>query len=506
MICKDHQAENALIKFRIDVDYPYPSRLRSFIYTTLGIKFGKDYLRNSKVLARMINESPKEVKAFWFFTPKTIPDKELMCLLNKERHEIALHIANKAVEEIAVMEKATGRKLKYFSIHGTARFLARLMWKRWNYKAPSIPNNYPLISFHNFSTFGLDAYCYRHTTKQAIKATNEAIIDAKILHVHPIWLFQRGKMNHRGPYYETLRTILEVDDDLKGLSVSKKSFFKIAKIIWEYNTSIFPTKSRIEKLHERNIDIFTFIEGKWSGTIENVPKEWATTKEDIAYIEIHSYAEWLERIGKKTRNMIRKANKAGIKTKIVEPNDIFAEGVRRIFNETPLRQGRGFPHYGDSLAQVRNQLSLLENCTYIGASLQDELVGFVQLAHGDNLTNISQILSLQKYWDKAINNALIAKTIEVCAEKGIRRIMYGGMGNHPSLDNFKQSNGFTQFRLTRYYIPLTRRGKTATKFGMHKEIGDNLPSAIKYPLIRLYNWTSRTRTKAKLRFRREKAI
>jgi hypothetical protein len=84
--------------------------------------------------------------------------------------------------------------------------------------------------------------------------------------------------------------------------------------------------------------------------------------------------------------------------------------------------------------------------------------------------------------------------------------MYGGMGNHPSLDNFKQSNGFTQFQLTRYYIPLTRRGKTAIRFGLQKEIRDSLPSAVKYPLFRLYNWMSKTRTKVKLRFRREKAI
>ena len=71
-----------MIKLRIDVDYPYPSRLRSFIYTALKIKVGKDYLKNSKILARMINESPKEVKAYWFFTFKTIPDEEMLAMLN----------------------------------------------------------------------------------------------------------------------------------------------------------------------------------------------------------------------------------------------------------------------------------------------------------------------------------------------------------------------------------------------------------------------------------------
>ena len=55
-----------MIKLRIDVDYAYPSRIKSFIYTALNLKGGRDYLKNSKTLARMINESPEEVKAYWF--------------------------------------------------------------------------------------------------------------------------------------------------------------------------------------------------------------------------------------------------------------------------------------------------------------------------------------------------------------------------------------------------------------------------------------------------------
>ncbi len=88
-----------MIKLRIDVDYPYPSRAKSFLCVALGIKSknGKDYLKNAHVIARMINESSKEVKAYWFFTPYTIPDKKLLDLLNPEKHEVALHVANDAV-------------------------------------------------------------------------------------------------------------------------------------------------------------------------------------------------------------------------------------------------------------------------------------------------------------------------------------------------------------------------------------------------------------------------
>ena len=50
-------------------------------------------LKTQKSLLRMINESQKQVMAYWFFTPYTIPDKKLLSLLNPERHEVALHVA-----------------------------------------------------------------------------------------------------------------------------------------------------------------------------------------------------------------------------------------------------------------------------------------------------------------------------------------------------------------------------------------------------------------------------
>jgi hypothetical protein len=487
-----------LIKLRIDVDYPYPSRLRSFFYTTLGIRAGGDYLKNSKILARMINESSKEVKAYWFFTPRTMPDQQLLQLLNEERHEVALHIANKPYEEKALLEKTTGRKIEYYTVHGTARFLARLMWKRWTYKAPQIPEGYPLISFYQFPTFGLDVYCFNHSIDEAKKMATEQINEGKILHVHPIWLFQRGKINHRGPYYETLRSILDVDNDLKTLNVKKRTFFRIARDGEEYVKDCFPTDAFIDKMRERGVDVFTFIERKWSKTVSVPSKHWVNAKDNIGFIEITSYDDWLQKVGKKTRNMIRKAEKSGVIVNTVEPDDRFAEGIWKIYNETPIRQERGFPHYGETLRQVTNNLRQAQNYNYIGAYLENELVGFIQLEDSENLTIISQILSLQKYRDKAVNNALIAKAIEVCAARRIRSIMYGRIGNHPSLDVFKTNNGFYKLELTRYYVPITWRGRTATMLGLQRELKDSLPQPLKYLLMPFYNWTSRARMKIRL--------
>jgi hypothetical protein len=285
------------------------------------------------------------------------------------------------------------------------------------------------------------------------------------------------------------------------LVLRRKFFFTIANDSKEYERDVIPTENLLEELRKRRVDVFTFLERKWCCPIPNPSKSWVKANDNIALLKITNYDEWWKSIGKKTRNMIRKAHKNGIRTEIVEPNEELANGIWKVYNETPTRQERAFSHYGVSLETVKNSVRLSQNSTYIVAYFQDELAGFIQIVHGDCISIISQILSLQKHWDKAVNNALVAKAIEVCANKSVRWLMYGRMGNHPSLDNFKLSNGCIKQELTRYYIPLTRKGKIATELDLHREFKDVMPQTMKYWLIPIYNWISRTKTKIKLQSR-----
>jgi len=202
-----------MIRIRIDVDYPYTSRIRSFVYTALNLRAGKDYLKNAKITAGMINKSKREVKAYWFFTTKTIPDNELLTLIDNQKHEVALHIVNDPVQELRLLEQKTGRNINYYTIHGTARFLARVMWKRWRSKAPNIPADFSLQSFHQFPTTGIDSLCYIHGSEEALRLIDDRIRAGDVIYFHPIWLFQRGTINHRGPCGNVLERILKNEEE-----------------------------------------------------------------------------------------------------------------------------------------------------------------------------------------------------------------------------------------------------------------------------------------------------
>ncbi len=193
------------------------------------------------------------------------------------------------------------------------------------------------------------------------------------------------------------------------------------------------------------------------------------------------------------------AEKSGVKVTVVEPSDKLAEGIWKIYNETPIRQERAFPHYGESLETVAGNMYAAKNSTFIGAYLGDELVGFIQILYGDNIAILSNILTMQTHWDKAVNNAMLAKAVEVCASNGNRWLMYGRIGNHPSLDRFKENNGFVKYPVTRYYLPITDKGRLAIRLGLHQELKDALPQSIKDPLIPAFNWVSRN----KIRLRRQ---
>jgi hypothetical protein len=208
--------------------------------------------------------------------------------------------------------------------------------------------------------------------------------------------------------------------------------------------------------------------------------------DSIAALPIKSYSFWWEKqIERAARNKVRKAQKKGVVVRSTDFDDRLVHGMTSIFNETPIRQGRRFLHYGKDFETIKRQFSrFLFREEIFGAYLGEELVGFIMLANAGKYAFLGQIISKIAYRDLAPTNALLAKAVERCAEKGFPHLVYAYWLDD-SLGDFKRSNGFQKFDLPRYYVPLTFRGKLALKLGFHRGWKQAVPKRLRKPLKKL---------------------
>src|SRR5436190_7058166 len=208
--------------------------------------------------------------------------------------------------------------------------------------------------------------------------------------------------------------------------------------------------------------------------------------DSMAALPIKSYSLWWEKqIDRKARNKVRKAVKKGLTVRMASFDDTFVRGMTSIFNETPIRQGRRFLHYGKDFETVKREFSrFLFREEIFGAYMGEELVGFIMVGDAGKYACLGQIISKIAYRDLAPTNALLAKVIERCAEKGFPYLVYAYWLDD-SLGDFKQSNGFQKFDLPRYFVPLTPKGKLALKLGFHRSWQEAVPKRISGPLKQL---------------------
>jgi hypothetical protein len=234
---------------------------------------------------------------------------------------------------------------------------------------------------------------------------------------------------------------------------------------------------------DNRADIFTF----WQRLPDTEPKySYPMELDSIAALPIKSYSFWWEKqIERKARNKIRKAQKNGVVVKPAMFDDRFVQGMTSIFNETPIRQGRRYLHYGKDFETIKREFSrFLFREEIFGAYLGEELVGFIMLADAENYAYLGQIVSKIAHRDLAPNNALLAKAVERCAQRGIPYLAYA-LWLDDSLGDFKRSNGFQKFDLPRYFVPLTRKGEWALKLRLHRGWKAALPNRLKRPLKKL---------------------
>ena len=230
-------------------------------------------------------------------------------------------------------------------------------------------------------------------------------------------------------------------------------------------------------------DIFTF----WQRVPDIEPRypfhmEW----EELAVLPITSYEHWWKnQIKSRVRTLIRKTEKEGIEIKEVAFDDDFVRGMTAIFNDAPVRQGRRSWHYGKSFETIKSQFSrFVYRETMIGAYLNGELIGFVMLGNAGNYGLTGEIIASVKHRDKAINNALVAKSVEICEREKLPYLLYF-FWSEDSLAEFKRRCGFERTKVPRYFVPLTLKGRLALKLGLHRGWKAAIPAGLKTRLKKL---------------------
>jgi len=195
-------------------------------------------------------------------------------------------------------------------------------------------------------------------------------------------------------------------------------------------------------------------------------------QDSVAAIRVVSYLDWWNnRVSTDLRCDVRKAAKRGVVVRPVSFDDEFVKGVVEIYNETPIRQGRPFWHYGKSFDAVKRENgTYLERSEFFGAFMGEELIGFLKIVYVDRLARLMQIIAKVSHWDKRPLNILIAKAVERCEAKGCTMLTYGRYRysqEADSLSAFKHRNGFEEILIPKYYIPLTVKGRAALRLRLH---------------------------------------
>lgn len=233
-------------------------------------------------------------------------------------------------------------------------------------------------------------------------------------------------------------------------------------------------------------DVFTFVQR----VPETEPRydyymEW----DNVAVIPISTHERWFrEQISSACRRNIRTSEKKGVTVRVDSYDAKYVRGIMSIYNESPIRAGRKFWHYGKPFDAVEAENGTYrERSTYLGAYLQDEFIGYMKIVWDTHSAAIMQIISKLEYRDRRPNNALMSRAVQLCQERGIEyllyeRLIYGNKGED-SLTRFKKENGFIRMDLPRYYIPLTLKGKIALILGLHREMKEMVPQRVRQQLV-----------------------
>jgi hypothetical protein len=287
----------------------------------------------------------------------------------------------------------------------------------------------------------------------------------------------------------------------KEIIVFGKSI-RIAQLKEEWDADVDDPETIIRELkhHKVKADLFTFMQRlPYSKPRFNYSMEW----DNVAAIPISNYDIWFKKqLHGNPRKKIRKSQRLSVIVKVSNLDDDFINGINDIYNETPIRQGRPYWNYGMNYELTKKENSqFIDRATFIGAYYKDELIGYIRIVYTDRFARTMGILAKNAHRDKAPMNLLIAKAVEVCADKKVPHLVYAkfnyGKIGSDTLQDFKYYNGFEGIALPRYYIPLTTKGKIILSLNLHHGIVGIIPKRLVRILRNMkHQWHARNNTTA----------
>ena len=242
-----------------------------------------------------------------------------------------------------------------------------------------------------------------------------------------------------------------------------------------------------------NADVFTFAQRPPETTPKfNETFEW----DNWAVASTVSFQAWWETLPQESRKNVRRAGKRGVRVRSIPFDAALVRGIQGIYDETPIRQGKKFWHYRKDFETVKMENeTYLERSEFIGAFYEEKLIGFIKIIFVDRVAMLIQILAKNEHHDKRPMNALVAHAMEICERRNISGLVYGkyvyGAKNDSSLTEFKRRNGFQQINFPRYYIPLSAKGRTAIRLGLHHGPANLLPKCVNDLLLSCRAWIAR---------------
>lgn len=244
---------------------------------------------------------------------------------------------------------------------------------------------------------------------------------------------------------------------------------------------------KAQGLNGLRADVFTFAQ-KLPAT--SLRYSYAMERDSLAAIHVTTFKNWWDSLPQETRKNVRKAEKRGVIVQVKALDEGLLKDLLALNNDSPVRQGKAFTHYGKTLEQVtRDQADFLDRCDYICAYFREELIGVIKLIYRGDVASILTFLPKASHHDKKPANALMAKAVELCEKKQIPYLTFGmfnyGNKRHTPLREFKIRNGFQEVLVPRYYVPLTIWGAISVNLGFHRGLIGLLPHGMIVLLLKV---------------------